>query len=269
VTSPAESAIGLRFATFQDSVTQIAYGIARARTFPMRYAIYFTPAPTDPITRLAAGWLGRDAFTGSVLEPQTAGPLHAAEIAFHAAPARRYGFHATLKAPFLLAAGQSEAALESALADFAAEAAPVEIPKLILHQMDGFFALVPERPVAALNLLANEIVSEFDRFRAPITEVEIERRNPDQLSPAQFRYLCQWGYPYVFEAFRFHMTLTGRVGREDSPRVRAALEELFAGVIGRPLGVDSLALFVEPEAGAPFVVRSRHGFGRRLDRKIA
>ena len=81
-------------------------------------------------------------------------------------------------------------------------------------------------------------MGEFDRFRAPITEAEIERRNPDQLSPAQFRYLCQWGYPYVFEAFRFHMTLTGRVGREDSPRVRAALEELFAGIIGRPLGVS-------------------------------
>ncbi|MBL8584970.1 MAG: DUF1045 domain-containing protein [Rhizobiaceae bacterium] len=235
----------------------------------MRYAIYYTPAPTDTITRLAAGWLGRDAFGGGAIEPQPVGPLHAAEIAFHAAPARRYGFHATLKAPFALAQGHNEAMLETALAEFAAEAEPVAIPNLALHQMDGFFALVPEKPVAALNLLANEVVSEFDRFRAPLTEAEIERRNPDQLSPAQFRYLCQWGYPYVFDAFRFHMTLTGRVGREDSPRVRAALEELFAGVVGHPLAVDALALFAETEAGAPFVVRSRHEIGRRLDRKTA
>lgn len=235
----------------------------------MRYAIYYTPGPADPITRLAAGWLGRDAFTGAAIEPQPVAPLGGAEIAFHAAPARRYGFHATLKAPFHLADGESEQALEAALADFAAQSEPVEIPRLVLHQMDGFFALVPERPVGALNLFANEIVSEFDRFRAPITEAEIERRNPDQLSQAQFRYLCQWGYPYVFDAFRFHMTLTGRVGREESARVRAALAELLAGAIGQPLLVDALALFVEPEPGAPFVVRSYHPVGRRFERKTA
>jgi putative phosphonate metabolism protein len=235
----------------------------------MRYAIYFTPPRDSPLTRLAASWLGRDPFTGSSVPPPSVTGFTPAEIAFHTAAARRYGFHATLKAPFQLAAGETEARLAQALADFAAESEPFAIPRLAVGQIDRFFALLPTSPVAELQALADNVVKVFDRFRSPLTEAEIERRNPDAMSAEEFRNLCQWGYPYVFDTFRFHMTLTGRVAAGEAVRVRAALDETFGAALAEPVAVDGVALFVEPEAGAPFTIHSWRGFEPRRHRKTA
>ncbi|PBB81382.1 hypothetical protein CK218_06770 [Mesorhizobium sp. WSM3879] len=235
----------------------------------MRYAIYFTPRQDEPLARIAANWLGRDPFGAPTRPVEGVGDLSAAEVAFHTASARRYGFHATLKAPFRLAPSETEASLRAALDDFAEATPPVVIPRLVVGQIDGFFALVPESPFEPLNNFAGEVVRAFDRFRAPLTEAEIERRSPDSLKPDEFRNLCQWGYPYVFETFRFHMTLSGRVGPQESPRLRAAIDSLFADVLQRPVPVDALTLFVETEPGAPFMVLSHHVLGRGPARKTA
>lgn len=235
----------------------------------MRYAIYFTPGHTDPLTRVAASWLGRDPFTGTQPPAPSVTALTSAEIAFHTASARRYGFHATLKAPFHLAEDRTEAELDAAVADFAAGAEPILISRLAPTRIDGFLALTPGSPAPDLDRFAGEVVTAFDRFRAPLSEADIKRRNPDALSPEEFRNLLQWGYPYVFESFRFHMTLTGRVSETDLPRVRAAIDEVFAPALERPATVDGLALFVEPEPGAPFLVKSWHRLGRRRERKTA
>lgn len=235
----------------------------------MRYAIYFTPDREDPLTRLASGWLGRDVYGRETALPVSVGSLCAAEISFHTAAARRYGFHATLKAPFSLADGTGEEALVDALDLFAARMEPVTLPRVELAQIDGFFALVPQRPAPALDSLAGAVVAEFDRFRAPLGDSEIARRNPDSLSPSDLKNLYRWGYPFVFESFRFHMTLTGRVPDRDRVRVERAIESFFGPMLDEPLVVDSLALFVEPEPGAPFSVRSTHQIGRMPDRKTA
>lgn len=235
----------------------------------MRYALYFIPRQDEPLARIAADWLGRDPFGGATRPAEAVADLSAAEVAFHTASARRYGFHATLKAPFRLAASETEASLRAALDHFAEATPAVTIPRLVVSQIDGFFALVPERPLPALNRFADDVVLGFDRFRAPLTEAEIERRSPDSLKPAEFRNLCQWGYPYVFETFRFHMTLSGRAGSQESPRLRAAIDSLFAQVLQQPLLVDALTLFVETEPGAPFMVLSHHALGSRLARRTA
>jgi putative phosphonate metabolism protein len=235
----------------------------------MRYAIYFTPGQDDPLARTAASWLGRDPFTGTVPQAPAVTALSPAEIAYHTASARRYGFHATLKAPFVLAEGKTEAELDAALASFSAAAEPVGLAGLAPARLDGFLALVPAAPSPELDRFAGEIVKQFEAFRAPLSEADIRRRNPDKLSQDEFRNLCQWGYPYVFQSFRFHMTLTGRVADPDLPRVRAAIDEVFAPALAKPISLDGLALFVEPEPGAPFVVKSWHRLGRRLERKTA
>jgi len=235
----------------------------------MRYAIYFTPGQNDPLTRIAASWLGRDPFTGAQPPAPAVTSLSQAEIAYHTASARRYGFHATLKAPFHLADGETETELDSAVASFAAGADPILLSKLTPARIDGFLALVPGSPAPDLDRFAGEIVTVFDRFRAPLSEAEVKRRNPEAMSPEEFRNLLQWGYPYVFESFRFHMTLTGRVGDHDLARVRAAIDEAFATTLARPATIDGLALFVEPEPGAPFLVKSWYRLGRRQDRKTA
>ncbi len=235
----------------------------------MRYAIYFTPQRGHPLSRLAAKWLGRDPFSGETSAPPEIDRLSSAEIAYHTAAARRYGFHATLKAPFRLAESETEASLNKAMEMFAGTIAPVIIPRVEIRQLDNFLALVPAAPLPALNRLADDVVSAFEPFRGPLTDAEIERRGPDSLSPVEFRNLLRWGYPYVFEASRFHMTLTGRVTPEESPRVRAAIEEFFGAVLDDPVTVDGLALFVEHEAGAPFCVQSYHCLGSRQERKTA
>jgi putative phosphonate metabolism protein len=233
----------------------------------MRYAIYFTPGQSDPLTRLAASWLGRDPFTGAHPAAPAVTALTPAEIAFHTASARRYGFHATLKAPFHLAEGATEGELDQAVAAYAAAAEPILVSKLVPTRIDGFLALTPGSPAPDLDRFAGEVVTVFDRFRAPLSDAEVKRRNPDALRPDEFRNLLQWGYPYVFESFRFHMTLTGRVADHDLPRVRAAIDEVFAPTLERPATVDGLALFVEPEPGAPFLVKSWYRLGRRQERK--
>lgn len=235
----------------------------------MRYAVYFTPEHDDPLCRIAAGWLGRDAFGGHVTPARAFGDLSAAEVAFHTAAARRYGFHATLKAPFRLADDASERSLVDAVAAFAGEVTPFVIPRLMLARIDSFFALVPAEPLPGLQGFAGDVVRAFEPFRAPLSDAEIARRNPEALSPQECRNLSQWGYPYVFDTFRFHMTLTGRVAAEEAARVRSAIEQCLGSVLDRPVPVDGLALFVEPSAGAPFEVLSYHALGKQAERKTA
>lgn len=235
----------------------------------MRYAIYFTPAREAPLGRVAAEWLGRDAYGGSVRQRPDLGSLSDAEIAFHTASARRYGFHATLKAPFRLAADQTEAQLLNVLDAFCAAREPVLVPQIKLTRMGGFYALVPAAPLGELDGLAGDVVKAFELFRAPLTEAEIARRNPETLTPAQLRNLHQWGYPYVFDEFHFHMTLSGRVSHSEAPRVAEAIEATFGTLLDAPLSIDTLALFVEPEPGAPFLVHTARTIGPTNKRKSA
>ena len=234
----------------------------------MRFAIYYTPGRDDPLTRRAADWLGRDPFSGGPAQPPAVSTLSPAEIAFHTAAPRRYGFHATLKAPFELKSTETEAGLADELARFASRTQPFPVT-LVIGRIEGFFALVPAAPAPLLNRLADDVVEGFDRFRAPLSEAEIERRNPDALSAEEFRNLHRWGYPYVFETFRFHMTLTGRVGAGEADRVRAALDEVFSPLLAAPVAIDGLALFAEREPGAPFGVHSYSPFARQEERKSA
>lgn len=248
---------------------QIAYCIAIGEELNMRYAIYYTPEKDDPLTRAAARWLGRDVFAGEPIAPAAVPPFSAAEISFHTAAARRYGFHATLKAPFRLAAGESEQTLVAALTEFSHRTEPILLPRVVVRRFDGFFALVPEEPPAALDAFAADVVTTFERFRAPLSQTEIDRRNPDNLTPGQLKNLHKWGYPYVFNDFRFHMTLTGRVTDEESARMQRAIDAFFGPLLAEPLEIASLALFVEPEPGAPFQVQSFHTLGWNKKRKTA
>jgi putative phosphonate metabolism protein len=235
----------------------------------MRYAIYFCPPQGDALERAATTWLGRSAFTNVAHDQPEVGGLGASDIAYHTAAPRRYGFHATLMAPFALSGNESERSLVAAIADFSETRPPFEVPRMALRQIDRFFAIVPETSNDDLDRLARDVVTAFDRFRAPLSEKEKERRGAAQLSPGQLRNLLRWGYPYVFDEFRFHMTLTGRVDDADRERVRHALDSHFGTMLEQPLEVASLALFLEPEPGAPFVVRSFHEFGPSTQRKTA
>ncbi len=222
----------------------------------MRYALYFTPPEDDPLTKIAARWLGRDVFSGEdlTLEP-VSGFMHDQVTTLTSDP-RRYGFHATLKAPFELADGQSEDALVEALGRFSADTRAFDIPSVAVGQLGSFFALVPEEPHRQLQDFAASVVEAFEPFRAPLSDADIARRKPEKLTDAQRANLIRWGYPYVMEEFRFHMTLTGPVEPDASAAVASLLHERFAAFCGRPLRISGLALCVEKDRGAPFTIHS-------------
>jgi putative phosphonate metabolism protein len=234
----------------------------------MRYALYFTPPPGGPLTLAAEAWLGRSAFGGDTVEPIIPHGFTGEEFRSLMREPRRYGFHATLVAPFRLREDLTEADLMAAANAFAGRTAPFTVPGLAIEQIGGFFALTPldARDVSALGSTA---VDHFDDLRAPPTEPEIARRKPEHLSARQRFYLHRHGYPYVKEEFRFHMTLTGPVGPAAAPHIRAVLQDHFGALLSRPVEISAVALFAEPAPKADFVVRSIHRLGTAEARKYA
>lgn len=218
----------------------------------MRFAIYYAPGPSSLLNQLGSQWLGRDAFAGGGCTQ----PTGLAEIT---AEPRRYGFHATLKPPFGLKEQFSPAALEVATEVLAESFQPLHfIPAL--RQIDGFLAIVPADPAPEIAHMAAACVRTLDGFRRPSSEAELSRRRSAGLSPRQDQNLERWGYPYVFEDFQFHMTLTRRLPPHELQQVMPMAEDHFTTVLGRPVIIDALSLFVEPRHGAPFEVHRRFPF---------
>ncbi len=233
----------------------------------MRYAIYFTPAKDDPLTQAASLWLGRDAYEGRDLAVPTDTGLAEDEWRTITADPRRYAFHATLKAPFALADGKNEAGLIAAVDAFAETADAFDVPELVVAGLGPFFALVPGAPDATLQEFAGSIVEHFEPFRAPLSESDIARRKPEKLSEPQRNHLYRYGYPYVMEEFRFHMTLTGPVAEDRRHAIHTLLTERFAAFTGKPRRIDALTVFVEPQRGAPFSVLHRVPLKENQDRR--
>jgi hypothetical protein len=127
----------------------------------------------------------------------------------------------------------------------------------VVDSISGFIAVIPAEPSAELELLAAEATKAFDPFRAPLSPEDRARRNPDRLTPRQRDYLDRWGYPYVFEEFRFHMTLTGRLPAERREPVVAMLRERFAATGAGPLTVDSISLCRQESPNSRFRVIGR------------
>ena len=206
-----------------------------------RYAIYFAAESGSALDRFGAELIGYDAYRGADV-PFPSGMKLPGEWREMTADPRKYGFHATLKPPMALAPGKSEDELIAACAAFAATPRPIPMIEPIVDIISGFIALVPATVSADLERLAADSVSDFDPFRAPLTEPDRARRNPAKLTPRQRDYLERWGYPYVFEEFRFHMTLTSRLDAGNAP-VLDMLRDRFRDSGVRDFAIDRIALF--------------------------
>jgi len=224
--------------------------------FP-RYAIYYTAAQSSALDRFGASLLGYDAYGGDEL-PFPDGVMQTIpDWRDLTHDPRKYGFHATLKAPMVLADGKAEAQLAAACELFADLARPVPVIQPVVDSISGFIAVIPAEPSAELELLAADATKAFDPFRAPLSPEDHARRNPAALTPRQRDYLDRWGYPYVFEEFRFHMTLTGRLPAERREQVVAMLRERFAATGIGPLAIDAIALCRQDNPNSRFRVIGR------------
>lgn len=217
-----------------------------------RYAIYFSPAPGSALERFGSQMLGYDAFSGEDVAFPDNLLIQVPDWRDVTSDPRKYGFHATLKAPFSLANGKTEAELLAACVAFAATPRLVPVIRPVVGSISGFITVIPAEPPPELIQLAADCVRQFDMFRAPLGPADRARRNPSLLTPSQREHLERWGYPHVMDDFRFHMTLTGRLGTDRLGPLLATLIERFAALGLVTLPVDRIAVFRQDDAASRF-----------------
>jgi putative phosphonate metabolism protein len=224
-----------------------------------RFAIYYAPPRESAWWQAGCAWLGRDPETGETLAPpQLAGlgqPLDALTVA-----PRRYGWHGTFVPPFRLAPGVTPEALFAAAEQWALRQTRFDA-NVEAAMLGRFVALRPadEAGETALRELAASALRALGSLRAAQTPAELAKRLDAPLTPRQRTYVEEWGYPYVFEEFRFHMTLSDSL--KDAQTCAHLVDAWNAQMRGVPaLPVEGAALFVEPQPGAPFALWRRLPF---------
>ncbi|WDA12834.1 DUF1045 domain-containing protein [Paracoccus marcusii] len=211
-----------------------------------RYAVYYAPQPGIFADR-AAAWLGWDLAGGHAVDDPSL-PVRPV------GQPRRYGFHGTIRAPFRPVV--PEADLIAAVDALASNRPAVTCGTLALRDLGGFLALMPTGGQPDLIALADAVVRATDPLRAPLTAEEVARRRPDSLTPRQRALLDRWGYPFVMEEFRFHLTLTDRLSAAERPAVQAAAQAWLGPVLPRPFVIADLCL-VAQDAQGRFHLRHR------------
>ena len=216
-----------------------------------RYAIYFCPEPETRLWQVASAWLGRDACTDYDTPPIKHLRLQQDDIDAAVAAPSRYGFHATLVAPFELAEHHSEQHLCDALAGFCNSYSPFTTP-LEVQRLHHFLALAPVVPDPDLDMLAESCLRAFDIFRAPLSSYDRVRRDTPDLNRRQRELLTRWGYPYVLDAFRFHMSLTGALPPDLLAPMQSELRALFSDLLRTPVAIAGLTLVKQTDRDKPF-----------------
>jgi putative phosphonate metabolism protein len=224
---------------------------------PVRYAIYFAPAEASALWQAGCRWLGRDPLTGAQLPRPEVGGWSADRIAKITASPRMYGLHATLKPPFRLAEGRTVAQLALAIQELATRLQPFTVPQLSVKSLDGFLALQPAGADAKLSALADACVTGLDDFRRPPSAQELAQRRAARLSARQDELLAQFGYPYVLDQYRFHMTLTERLPSAEAHLLEPWLRDYLADALAVPLRCDDVCLFVQNAPREAFLLQQR------------
>lgn len=224
-----------------------------------RYAVYFAPPVASALWRFGCGVIGYDAATGRDLSfAEMASCSNHAWSEITDEP-RRYGFHATMKAPFELAPNCDEAGVLRHTQQLAAESTPVTIDRLDVAPIGRFIALVPSRRSEGLQALAAAAVERLDHLRRPLSPADRARRLRSPLTARQVEYLDRYGYPYVLDEFRFHMTLTGPIADESERlRICARLSRVYgAAVPSEPVTIDALSVFRQDRRDGRFHIIDR------------
>ena len=201
------------------------------------------------MAKFGRAWLGWDCHKGQYISSENAFSEPLADREYFTKKPRKYGLHATLKAPFRLQTTQNEPALRSAFHGFCNHQKPAASGNLTLSEQGGFISLRPQRQSAALFELGKNCLEAFDPFRAPLDQNDLNRRRNAHLSPRQNDFLHQWGYPYVLQEFQFHITLSSRLSILQREKIIPALKNLLAHELDCPFIIAHLALMGEDRNG--------------------
>jgi len=222
-----------------------------------RYALYWTPEQESPLAEFGRGWFGHDIEAGETVAERDSRGLGLNRLEQITGIPRRYGFHATLLAPFRLSDGMAVRGLKDRVQRFATQREPVKVGRLQLVRIADFLALAPQNDVFTLEAFHTECAFAFDRFRAPLSDTERARRLAPGLSYSQRLMLAQWGYPYMLADYRFHLTLTGPLDQSESDAIMGKLAANLQDICERPLTFKSISLCGDPGAGQPMKVLAR------------
>ncbi|KND62456.1 Protein RcsF [Candidatus Burkholderia verschuerenii] len=216
-----------------------------------RVALYYAPPASSAWWREGCEWLGRDAENSREFPTSAHAVTHAP---------RRYGWHATIVPPFHCAPDVTLNDVLAAARAWASSIARFDMP-VRAAELGRFTALRPARDIddERLRAIAASALQALAQLRATPSPESIERRITPDMSARQIALLREWGYPYVFDEYRFHMTLSDSL---DAAAMRASIIDEWTRRIDTlgPMPVHGTALFVEPEAGAPFTLWQRLTF---------
>ncbi|WP_413194689.1 DUF1045 domain-containing protein [Pararobbsia alpina] len=228
-----------------------------------RFALYYAPARESAWWTAGCQWLGRDPETGERYTPPGIATLtqRGIDVASLSVAPQRYGWHGTLVAPARCAPGIAPDEVLARAAQWAERQQAFTLD-VEVETLGTFVAIRPATldGATAINAVASSALGACSTLRAMPGEREMQRRLESNLTPRQRELLAAWGYPYVLDEFRFHMTLSDSLPN-DSDR-QAVLNWWRERVPGLgPMQIDGAALYIEPEPGAPFTLWARLPFG--------
>ncbi len=217
-----------------------------------RHAAYFAPAEHSPLAQLGAQWLGRCAQSRRAMRQPDFPTIAPETLRACTAAAARYGWHATMKAPFALKPGVEMDAVPKAFSSLAQSKKALTLPPLTLRHIGDYLALVPDASFSALQELAFDCVRALHPLAEPLSDQQLVQRRLTPLTASQDAMLLQWGYPFVGDEFQWHMTLTGSlkgISQGELQALQEAAVQWFGPVLNQALELDAISWFVEPMAG--------------------
>ena len=213
-----------------------------------RLALYWAPRFRRPAARSWAppGWAAMPRAARRCRSPGVPG-LDIAELT---ADPRGYGLHATLEAalparPVLGGGGGARPRR------WRRGWRPSTCRRWRCRTCDGFLALRESAPCPGLQALADACVEALDPCRAPARGGRAGAATPIGPDPRQEALLARSGYPYVFEEWRFHVTLTRRLTPAEKAVVLPAVTDFLGDGAGPARRVTAMASSPRPRPGRP------------------
>ena len=208
-----------------------------------RYAIYYAPLENSELDVFGKCWLGWDPYKGleTTKSDLSSSPNLQKFSRFVFAP-KQYGFHGTIKAPFRLKDGYTYNDLENKVCEISKQIHSFHLDELIIKKLGNFIALIPTNNLK-VNELSNKFVKGLDYLRDELSEDELKKRNPEKLTPNQKKMLYKWGYPYVFNEFKFHLTLTSKLNIEEIDGVFKSLQNILKQVNLSKINFNNICIF--------------------------
>ena len=221
-----------------------------------RVAIYFLPKKNSSLENFGKNLLGRDinkkkkiSLTRRQKYFINRGFTYFDELKDYCEVPAKYGFHATLKAPFRLKRNVKTKNFYDVISHIAAQHSRFKIQGLKIVYSKKFTFITSRKPNKLLINLENDLVKHLDTFRAELNKTEIKKRIPDSLTFKQNKYLKEWGYPFVFDQFKFHMTLMNQNNNKLSNKQKLELEKLIYKISNNVIEFNEISLLGENKNG--------------------